>query len=829
MKAEERFTADVIRIMREKIKEHDGAEVVFCGLINEDGLVSEITTVASGHETAAPAPAAHMRDADVVIHNHPSGVLRPSSADIATAAQLGRDGIGSYIVDNLVTRVTVTVEPYSAAERVEVDGGSLVDFCESEAGLSKFIGDYEYRESQSQMMKAVAEALNKNRLLVVEAGTGIGKSLAYLIPSVKWAQENKSRGGDRIVVSTATITLQDQLIQKDLPLALKILNADVKYVLMKGRNNYLCLRRFDEELVSGTTLFEEEADLESLREWSLQTATGDFSELTFPLDPALKSRVCSESDNCLAVQCPFYEKCFVFNLRKEAASAQIIVVNNHLLFADAALRSDADSQEGSILIPGYSKVIFDEAHNLEKDATRYFTLTLSAPAVRRVMARIKSKKGTGVFGLVAQLKKFHCIKAGLIKTISDLQEEILGTAAALDDELRIQTRFSEPSVMALPVNRENPLPDFVKTALLAFHRCGEKLTAALSEAVDLLDGEYKGGEADSVIRETGLSVRRIDGLLETAAKFLDFEKDEENIYWLSKERRLNGDFYVQFNITPAEVGPLLEQSLWSAVETAVCTSATLAVGSGFDYFLKTVGLNRFEGERLQSALFPSPFDYKNRVLLAVASGDAPDVTRESDAFNAYAVDFTRRYLKALKGRALLLFTSVAQMNAVFDAVAGDLEESGITALRQGNESRRLLLDRFKKDIGSVLFATDSFWEGVDAPGRTLEHLLIFRLPFRVPDDPVLQARSRRIDERGGRSFFEISVPQAVMRFKQGFGRVMRKKNDRGVVVVLDNRIVTKRSYGALFYRSVPPTGRVIGDPGKIIDTAQKFMERLEEQ
>ena len=679
------------------------------------------------------------------------------------------------------------------------------------------------------MMKAVTEALNKNRLLVVEAGTGIGKSLAYLIPSVKWAQENKSRGGDRIVVSTATITLQDQLIQKDLPLALKILNADVKYVLMKGRNNYLCLRRFDEELTSGTTLFEEEADLEPLQEWSLQTATGDFSELTFPLEPSLKSRVCSESDNCLAVQCPFYEKCFVFRLRKEAAAAQIIVVNNHLLFADAALRSDADSQEGSILIPGYSKVIFDEAHNLEKDATRYFTLTLSAPAVRRVMARIKSKKGTGVFGLVAQLKKFHCIKAGLIKTISDLQEEILGTAAALDDELRIQTRFSEPSVRALPVNRENPLPDFVKTALLAFHRCGEKLTAALSEAVDLLDGEYKGGEADSVIRETGLSVRRIDGLLETAAKFLDFEKDEENIYWLSKERRLNGDFYVQFNITPAEVGPLLEQSLWSAVETAVCTSATLAVGPEFDYFLKTVGLNRFEGERLQSALFPSPFDYKNRVLLAVASGDAPDVTRESDAFNAYAVDFTRRYLKALKGRALLLFTSVAQMNAVFDAVAGDLEESGITALRQGNESRRLLLDRFKKDIGSVLFATDSFWEGVDAPGRTLEHLLIFRLPFRVPDDPVLQARSRRIDERGGRSFFEISVPQAVMRFKQGFGRVMRKKNDRGVVVVLDNRIVTKRSYGALFYRSVPPTGRVIGDPGKIIDTAQKFMERLEEQ
>ena len=182
MKAEERFTADVIRVMREKIKEHDGAEVVFCGLINEDGLVSEITTVASGHETAAPAPASHMRDADVVIHNHPSGVLRPSSADIATAAQLGRDGIGSYIIDNLVSRVTVTVEPYSAAERVEVDSGSLVDFCESKEGFSKFIGDYEYRESQSEMMKAVTEALNKNRLLVVEAGTGIGKSLAYLIP-----------------------------------------------------------------------------------------------------------------------------------------------------------------------------------------------------------------------------------------------------------------------------------------------------------------------------------------------------------------------------------------------------------------------------------------------------------------------------------------------------------------------------------------------------------------------------------------------------------------------------------------------------------------------
>ena len=828
MKTSERFTPDAILFMKTKIREYGGREVNFCGYLNEKGLVAEIKVVASGTEGMTAAPKPHLREADVIIHNHPSGCLHPSKADVNVSSSLGHDGVGSYIIDNNAENVTVVVEPYIDKEKVAVDSSLLIDFCESKEGFAKFMGDYEYRESQSEMMKAVTDALNNNRLLVAEAGTGIGKSLAYLIPSVKWVSENKSRGA-RIVISTATINLQDQLIKKDLPLAMKILNADVKYVLMKGRNNYLCRRRFDEELALGNSLFEDEIDWTDIRDWSLQTETGDFSELNFPFDAALKSRICSESDNCLGIQCPFYDKCFVFNLRREAAGARIIVVNNHLLFADIALRleSSGDSEEGSILIPGYTKVIFDEAHNIEKDATRYFTSMLSAPSVRRVMNRIKTKRGTRVFGLLSQLKKFHGVSADRLGRIDELQNEIVSQLTYLDEQLLSQTDFSVPQTRSLPVNGSVPLPDFARTSLTAFHCSCEKIINELTDVIDLLEGNGSGGDVDSVIRETSLCVRRIAALTETVTKFLAYESDSDNVYWLSKEKRMNGDSFVQFNITPMDVGPILADALWSETETAVCTSATLAVDSRFEFFLKSIGMDGFGRERLETLMFTSPFDYRNRVLLAVASDEAPDVSASD--FLSYAAAFTRDYLLAVKGRALLLFTSLSQMNAVYEAVAGDLEAAGITAFRQGGESRRLLLDRFKEDIGSVLFATDSFWEGIDAPGKTLEHLLIFRLPFRVPDDPVLAARSQRVDRNGGRSFFELSVPQAVMRFKQGFGRVMRKKTDCGVVVVLDKRIVTKPAYGSLFFKSIPQTSRVIGCPDKIIDTASRFMEYVESQ
>lgn len=828
MKTSERFTPEMILFMKKTIADNGGGEVGFCGYLNEEGLVAEMKAVSFGNSSETAAPMPHLREADVLVHNHPNGFLKPSRPDIQVSSTLGHDGIGSYIIDNEAEQLSVVVEPYLQKEQVAVDGSSLVDFCESEEGFSKFMGDYEYRESQLEMMKAVTDALNANRLLVAEAGTGIGKSLAYLIPCIKWVSENQKRSA-RIVISTATINLQDQLIRKDLPLALKILDTDVKFVLMKGRNNYLCLRRFEEELTLGNSLFEEEIDWSALRDWSVQTETGDFAELPFPFDPALKSRICSESDNCLAIGCPFYERCFVFRLRKEAASARIVVVNNHLLFADLALRLHAESstEEGSILIPGYTKVIFDEAHNIEKDASRYFTSTLSSLTVRRVMNRIKNRRGNRVFGLLTQLKKVYGVNPDRITRIGELQEEIVSQTDYLNDELLLHTDLSLPQTRTISVNETQPLPEFARASLMAFHRSCEKIICELTEVIDLLDGEPKGGENESVIRECSLCVRRIAALTEIGSKFLSLESDSENIYWLSKEKRLNGDSFVQFNITPMDVAPILAESLWSEVETAVCTSATLAVDSRFEFFLKSVGMNAFSGNRLKTVVFSSPFPYRDRVLLAVVD-EAPEVS--GDRFLSYAVDFTRDYLLAVKGSALLLFTSVSQMNAVFEAVADDLQAAGITAFRQqGSESRRLLLDRFKEDIGSVLFATDSFWEGVDAPGKTLEHLLIFRLPFRVPDDPVLAARSQLVDRKGGRSFFELSVPQAVMRFKQGFGRVMRKKNDCGVVVILDKRIVSKPSYGSLFFKSIPQTSRVIGSPKKIIETASRFMEYVESQ
>jgi ATP-dependent DNA helicase DinG len=367
-KAEERLSLRVIEEMREAIAEADGNEVFFVGKLGPDGLVASVKVGARGNEEAVPVLSPLVEEGDLIIHNHPSGGTRPSSADLGIAARLGNQGIGFFIVDNDLEEVYVVAEPVQAAEITPLDPGELAADLSPGGALSRIYPLYEQRESQVGMLRLVTQAFNGDEICAAEAGTGVGKSLAYLLPAVRWALQN----GERVVVSTNTINLQQQLIEKDIPLVKKVLGQDLKVVLVKGRGNYLCLHRMHEALDEAELFEERDPDLLSIREWARTTETGSRTDLSFYPKEETWSKVCSEADACLGLRCAHREGCFVLKARREASSAKVLIANHHLLFADLALRLQGSFDDPAVL-PPFRRVIFDEAHNVEKAATSFFS------------------------------------------------------------------------------------------------------------------------------------------------------------------------------------------------------------------------------------------------------------------------------------------------------------------------------------------------------------------------------------------------------------------------------------------------------------------------
>ncbi len=609
--------------------------------------------------------------------------------------------------------------------------------------LSQWHPNYEFRPGQLEMAEAVEAALAEKRHLIVEAGTGTGKTLAYLLPAIL--------SGRRVVISTNTKNLQEQLFFKDIPFLQRHFSKPLRVCYMKGRNNYACRQKiYDAEKEPVLAGLEEVADFQIIREWERTTQVGDRAEIRrLPENSTVWPKIDARRERCSGQKCPQFERCFITLMQQRARESDIIIVNHHLFFADLAMR---DADWGG-LIPDYAAVILDEAHEVEDVAGLYFGVSVSNHQVQELRRDV---------GSLARRKQFG----------SQELDRILSRIEELSD--RFFSLFGE---------QEGRSGFTAQDVFLEKH---EREYRDLLGGLELLGAHLQliKNAPDEVIPLFHRSVAISD-----AVRFWIESRDPAYVFWL--ERRGKGCF---LQATPIEVAPILQEKLFEAVDTVVLTSATLAVAGGFDYVRRRLGLRH-----PRTLVVPGSFDYRKQALLYVPE-HLPD-PRDAGFAEAAAAEIVR-LLRLSQGRAFVLFTSYQQMQQVYDRVSFEIE---YPTLLQGTGPRSALLDEFRATPHCVLFATASFWQGVDVPGEQLSCVIIDKLPFAVPTDPVVQARIRAIREEGGNPFYDYQVPQAALALKQGFGRLIRSRSDRGVLALLDNRIMRQR-YGQLFFDSLPDYG-----------------------
>ncbi|MDR1104824.1 MAG: ATP-dependent DNA helicase DinG, partial [Treponema sp.] len=765
---------------------------------------------------------------DVFIHNHPSGFLIPSDNDLRIACRAAEEGTGAYITDNGVEKVYVVAEPVRRKKIKALDPDRICAALEKGGSAALRLPSWEPRESQLDLVRLVVRGFNEDALVAAEAGTGVGKSFAYLLPAVHYALEN----GERIVISTATINLQQQLFEKDIPLVALSAGRKIKAVLMKGRGNYLCLRRLEDARGEPDLRDEYNDELRRIALWAETAGTGSRSDLSFVPSGEVWSRICSEADLCMGMRCPVRERCFVLSLRKEAADAKLLVVNHHLLFADLAARREGAGYEGTVVLPPYTRVIIDEAHTMEDAATSFFSKEFSRLGIFRQLGRLYRRRRANQRGLLVRLASVanRDPSGDRLDEAALLIEKIRAAADSLDEAGLLLCGGGAgqgfQGTFRLTPGRENAfLPLFSHFASLRKHigALGDMVRTLLEECEDLAEGNEG---LESCIWEIKTVLRRLDDVGGICSSFIAYREKPEEVMWL-EPRRGRGDSggegsnpWITYTVTPVDIAPALEEALFRPNKSVICTSATLTVGAlSFGYWAGRCGLSLAGSREYISGCFPSPFPYHVSTLLAVPS-DAP--LPEEPGYQDFVDMAVTRLAAAAGGSALALFTSYQSMESAWAAAAGELREMGIRCLKQGDDDRSRLLSNFLEDRTSVLFATDSFWQGVDAPGDTLRLVILCRLPFRAPNDPVFEARGEALEKKGKSSFMELSLPESVMKFKQGFGRLMRRSSDRGVVAVLDGRIIKKR-YGEIFIRSLPETKRYFGEFESLLRKTESFL------
>ena len=832
MLANKRFTDEAIIALRAEIGEAGGNEVFSLGYLDDKKMVTGIIVSARGNDGAVPAiqESLSVLGSDdsplpnVLIHNHPSGFLTPSDNDLIISSQAANAGIGSYIVDNQVENVYVVVEPVSRRKRRKLDPVAICADLEPGGEISRRLPAYEIRESQLDLMRLVVRGFNEDALVAAEAGTGVGKSFAYLLPALSYAAAND----ERIIISTATITLQEQLFGKDIPLVRAAIRKKIKAVLVKGRGNYLCRRRLEDALREPFLDNDERQQVEDIARWADATGTGSRSDLAFLPNEGVWSRVCSESDTCMNMRCPRREDCFVMLLRREALDAGIIVVNHHLLFADLAARMAGAGYTQAVVLPPYSRVIIDEAHNVEEAATSFFSEEFSRLGIYRQLGRLYRRRGASRHGLILRLVS---LLPGNPNGRADLEDNVEAIFArireAMDslDEAALELCGAEGVFRLIP-QKDEAIRCRLIPEMSSLRKNINSLTGLIRDLAEELPGEAGDDPAAWEIRS---ALRRLEAIGSICSSFMDYGERANEVIWIEKHStgRAGGKAadspWAVFNITPVDIAPSMKEALFEPNKTVICVSATLTTGNSpecaFDYWKGRSGLGLAGERETLTGIFPSPFPYHSNVLLAAPS-DAPLPTDQG--YGAFVDGAATSLIEVSGGSALVLFTSYMALRSAYDAARPVLERQGIRVLKQGDDDRNRLLASFLSDESSVLFATDSFWEGVDAPGDTLRLVILCRLPFKSPGDPVFEARCEAIEGRGGNSFMDLSLPEAVMKFKQGFGRLMRRSSDHGAVVALDGRLLHKR-YGKIFLDSLPETKTCFAAATDIVRAVEGFL------
>jgi ATP-dependent DNA helicase DinG len=823
----DRWIAPAAQIqMREAIAEYDGAEVFFLGRIGPSRAVEEAEPRAFGNEAATPVIERDVRPGDVVIHNHPGGDLTPSGADVELASRFGNMGVGTYIVDNAVERVRVVVPAMVPRDRRPLDPVYLGEVLGPSGPLARSMPGYEHRPQQIEMLRTVADAFNDDGIAAIEAGTGTGKSLAYLLPAIHWAKTN----GERVLVSTNTINLQEQLITKDLPFLQKHLGLEFEAELMKGRGNYLCLRRAG-YLRRTPDFFADPltvSQLEAILEWAAKTKDGSLSDLAFVPDADAWDQVACDGDNCPRVKCLHYGDCFFYQARRRAAKADLIVSNHHLVMADLALRLESNNYTATAVLPPYQRVVFDEAHNIEEVATHYFGIRITRRTLSRLLNRLvhreRSNQGLLPF-LTARLSQVGYDTSSdaahraaqqtseelipLRRRVAESLSELLDLCAAGVGEM-VGPPSEEQREMQLRVTPEVEATGFwsnrLRRTLAAASDDMARLAKGLRQVLSSLKKIPQDAreEFDNPAGELNSLANRLAGRANELNHFYSIGENRCRWIEVSQSRSDHEATSVRLLSLPLEVRESLHHAIYAKTATVVMTSATLTVDRRFDFFLDRVGLGEGTAhadtrERVVTLHLGTPFDFERQAFIGVPL-DMPEP--RAPGFTKTATEFLLPALQISRGSAFVLFTSYKQLRAFHGALAPLLRSLGYSCLRQGDESRQALLERFKNDRTSILFATSSFWEGVDVPGDALRLLVLVKLPFRVPTDPLMQARVEQLEAIGVDSFAAYAVPQAVIKFKQGFGRLIRKRDDYGAVLVLDRRVATKR-YGQVFLNSLP--------------------------